>query len=143
MTRLLTLLLIISSVILPSYSYEDTIEDTVESSMLRTKMCADFCSVDNCRTYVTPLNRCYNARHLFPGDDAWSDLDIMDVTMNGSTLPSEEFQREFYSTSDGSCGGETGMSTDSYTLPFGECVGPFGAPRPWGIMSVMDVAEEE
>jgi len=46
------------------------------------------------------------------------------------------FGRYFYATTDGTCEGDP---TDSFEdLPVGECVGPFGAPRPWGAFAFVD-----
>lgn len=109
-----------------------------------------------CKSYTTPLNQCYNAQNLFPGDESWSAHDIYD------TISMMNMKRTFYKSSDGTCsnaltlwelsesaedagvgdflaGGvydhyitQEGGSDDYFILPFDECVGPFGPPRPWG-----------
>eukprot|EP00565_Helicotheca_tamesis_P008577 CAMPEP_0185728774 /NCGR_PEP_ID=MMETSP1171-20130828/4161_1 /TAXON_ID=374046 /ORGANISM="Helicotheca tamensis, Strain CCMP826" /LENGTH=168 /DNA_ID=CAMNT_0028397517 /DNA_START=67 /DNA_END=573 /DNA_ORIENTATION=+ len=168
MIHLVSLLLIISSLNHPSYASKtpplrnrklsesdkkgSSIENTNEGGAmtggrLRTTLCADKCKSD-CKTYVTPLNECYNGLIMFPDDESWGQFDIMDVTMTDYTMPGQQFQRNFYETTDGSCGEAAGgqipgVPTDDFTLPFGECVGPFGAPRPWGTMNTLDLVEEE
>lgn len=66
---------------------------------------------------------------MFPGDESWGDSDVRDdnvtFTANDERV---SFVRTFYSTNDATCGG----LSESETLPLNECVGPFGAPRPWG-----------
>ena len=88
---------------------------------LNMTVCAIKC-ISNCRTYTTPIG-CYSPRVMFPGDPQWGTSDIYDEYIN-STI----FKRYFYSSENSSCFHET----DSYLLPFHECVGPFGKPRPWG-----------
>jgi hypothetical protein len=43
--------------------------------------------------------------------------------------------REFFATKNGTCLGEP---TDSFDLPLGVCVGPFGKPRPWGVFECQE-----
>lgn len=115
------------------------------------------CSRD-CIAYRTPLNSCYNGAKLFPGDPSWGEFDVLDRVDDqilGGLRPSRygegeleldaeyepfwgdgSFGRYFYATTNGTCGGDP---TDSFEdLPVGECVGPFGAPRPWGAFSFVD-----
>ena len=54
-------------------------------------------------------------------------------------------KRSFYKSTDGSCAGrgeETNApqpvdGDDSFIIPLGDCVGPFGPPRPWGKFTVL------
>jgi hypothetical protein len=118
---------------------------------LQTKLCVDRCESSlDCVVYKTPWMTCYNGQALFPSDPSWSEWDILDIPLplppstttmtasimnggkdeNSSRLPlSSSFQRSFFSTQNASCANE---ATDIYTLPLNACVGPFGAPRPWG-----------
>ena len=97
-------------------------------------------NLNGCKTYTTPLDKCYNAKNLFPNDPSWSEFDIYD------TLSMKSLKRTFYKSSDGSCSNmikleellenydnfAEQMNDDYFVLPFDQCVGPFGAPRPWG-----------
>ncbi|KAL3762517.1 hypothetical protein ACHAW5_008443 [Stephanodiscus triporus] len=113
---------------------------------IRTLMCAsESCDVadegtSGCRAYTTPLNACYNARFLFPGDESWGDSDVFDEMIMGN------IKRTFYRSGDGSCAGRGGEGSgdamghngdDSFVLPLDECVGPFGPPRPWGKFTLL------
>ena len=101
------------------------------------------------RSDTTPLDACYNARTLFPGDEAWSDLDIWDE------LVMRNLKRTFYESTDGSCAGRpAGGGTDalppqpvdgedSFVMPFDACVGPFGPPRPWGKFTLLGTIRHE
>ena len=64
---------------------------------------------------------------LFDGDAQWGRWDTRDEVVAG-----RELRRAFYDTTDGSCGAET----DHVRVPLDACVGPFGAPRPWGTLRV-------
>jgi hypothetical protein len=134
-----------------------------ETQHVQTTMCRicndneiDDTSSQDCRTYTTPLNTCYNAQTLFPDDPSWSTLDIYD------TMSMKSLKRTFYKSQDGSCSNvvhnvqdveiinrarlssslyknenvlmktKTTQEDDYFILPFDECVGPFGEPRPWG-----------
>lgn len=97
--------------------------------LLNSTLCKGRC-VDDCKSYVTSLGRCFNGQSLFPDDPTWGFYDISDVV-----LSEDSFRREFFGSKDGNC---TGEPTDSFTLPIHECVGPFGAPRPWGDFSFVN-----
>jgi hypothetical protein len=97
--------------------------------LLNSTLCKGRC-VDDCKSYVTPLGQCFNGQSLFPDDPSWGLYDISDVG-----LSNDSFSREFFGSKDGNC---TGEPTDSFILPIHECVGPFGAPRPWGDFSFVD-----
>jgi hypothetical protein len=97
--------------------------------LLKSTLCEGRC-VDNCKSYVTPLDQCFNGQSLFPDDPSWGFYDISDVV-----LSNDSFSRHFFGSKDGNC---TGEPTDSFILPIHECVGPFGAPRPWGDFSFVD-----
>eukprot|EP00580_Thalassiosira_gravida_P015392 CAMPEP_0201667566 /NCGR_PEP_ID=MMETSP0494-20130426/15616_1 /ASSEMBLY_ACC=CAM_ASM_000839 /TAXON_ID=420259 /ORGANISM="Thalassiosira gravida, Strain GMp14c1" /LENGTH=175 /DNA_ID=CAMNT_0048147597 /DNA_START=8 /DNA_END=535 /DNA_ORIENTATION=- len=116
----------------------------VRTLMCTTESCTD-ATVDTpgCKEYTTPLETCYNAQTLFPGDESWSDLDIYD------TMMMRNLKRTFYESKDGSCGGreeeEDGHNIpqavdgdDTFILPIGDCVGPFGPPRPWGKFTLLE-----
>ena len=96
---------------------------------------------DGCKSYTTPLNECYNGASLFPGDDSWSDVDIID------TIVMKSLRRKFFTSKDKSCQDleekdntavEPVDGDDSFVIPFDECVGPFGPPRPWGKLTVIE-----
>ena len=108
---------------------------------IRTLMCtSESCddadeNTPGCNGYVTPLNACYNAGVLFPGDESWGTYDIYD------DMVMKNIRRTFYPSTDGSCagrgfGGEE-RSDDSFILPLDVCVGPFGQPRPWGKFTLL------
>jgi hypothetical protein len=100
------------------------------SNTIETKMCDTFCSNrnTNCVVFETPVGVCYNGQSLFPNDPSWGEYDIRDVVVDFSS-----FVRTFYATVDESCRN----STDLFSLPFDECVGPFGQPFPWGKFSLL------
>ena len=93
---------------------------------LNTTLCKDFCTT-SCISYRTPLGECYNPQKMFPGDASWGESDILDddITFTNGQVT---FQRSFYSSSDNTCT----ATPETITLPLNECIGPFGAPRPWG-----------
>jgi hypothetical protein len=97
--------------------------------LLNSTLCKRRC-VDDCKAYVTPLGQCFNGQSLFPDDPSWGVYDIADVV-----LSTDSFSRQFFGSKDGNC---THAPTDSFILPIHECVGPFGAPRPWGYFSFVD-----
>ena len=101
---------------------------TTSVSFLVTKLCADKCESD-CRHYQTPFQQCYNGQSLFPNDTSWnSTVDILDTLVNEN-----QFRREFFPQGQ-NCQREP---TDGFELPFEACVGPFGAPRPWGCFQML------
>jgi hypothetical protein len=102
--------------------------------LLNSTLCEGRC-VDGCKSYVTPLNQCFNGQSLFPDDPSWGVYDISDIVLSSDLLnESASFSRQFFGSKDGNC---TGGPTDSFILPIYECVGPFGAPRPWGEFSFL------
>jgi hypothetical protein len=97
-------------------------------TLLNTTLCKDFCKTD-CVSYLTPLTKCFSPRKLFPNDPSWGENDLLDDNVTFAANDGQvTFERAFYSTNDGTCGG----TAELQTLPLNECVGPFGAPRPWG-----------
>lgn len=86
------------------------------------------CSLDNDpQSFVVPTGSCYSPTKLFPDDaDVWGEGDIRDVCHDLF------IERSFFGSVDGSCQGEP---TDVYKLEYDTCLGPFGAPRPWGVFS--------
>lgn len=100
------------------------------TSMVNMTLCHDMCHWD-CQSYVTPLDTCFSSRNLFPNDPSWSDgWDILDTIV----LDQAMLHRIIYSSQDGTC---TGTDPDSFDIPLNECVGPFGAPRPWGTFQLL------
>jgi hypothetical protein len=100
--------------------------------LLRSTLCVDACLHD-CKEYVTPLGECYNGQILFPNDPSWGDVNIRDnpVVTNGQ----QQLHRRFFpSGNNTSC--EQTETTDQFTLDLDVCLGPFGPPRPWGILTV-------
>jgi hypothetical protein len=95
-------------------------------------LCHDRC-VSGCVSYRVPLGTCFSPPQLWPGDPQWGDNDVLDECTNASY-----FRRSFYSSLDGSCVGKTG----GFELPIGDCVGPFGKPRPWGSFNLSCGAED-
>eukprot|EP00929_Paragymnodinium_shiwhaense_P113081 TRINITY_DN81349_c0_g1_i1.p2 TRINITY_DN81349_c0_g1~~TRINITY_DN81349_c0_g1_i1.p2 ORF type:complete len:169 (-),score=16.60 TRINITY_DN81349_c0_g1_i1:296-802(-) len=81
---------------------------------------------DDPEVFHPPLDTCFNPRKLWPASksEAWGASDVLDQCNAGVSV-----LRTFYDSTDGSCSG----IRDTYTLPLGVCLGPFGAPRPWGV----------
>ena len=109
----------------------------VKTTLCSTQDCNDYNGeaerVGVCKTYLTPLSKCYNAKNLFPGDESWSDIDILDELSLSADVSS--LKRTFYKSKDGSC-----SDVDySWIQPFEVCEGPFGKPRPWGKFSLVDI----
>lgn len=116
-------------------------------------------------TYHPPVGGCFSPPKLWPGDQSWGEFDVRDTCVVLSLAADEEVEvvtgakpqlgdwgrgdgasaarnehavansglkREFFGTTNGTCAGEP---TDSFDLPLGVCVGPFGKPRPWGVFT--------
>ena len=47
--------------------------------MLNTLLCKDRGCSDECQTYLTPVNTCFNGLTLFPDDPSWSEFDMLDA----------------------------------------------------------------
>eukprot|EP00978_Attheya_sp_CCMP212_P035555 scaffold155359_cov52-Attheya_sp.AAC.2 len=108
-------------------------DSAITTRRMKTLLCVDHGCSDDCVTYETPLNTCFNGEILFPNDPAWGKYDIFDRPMKDGS--DTQFHRYFFTTTDGTCEGNSQKdppSDDIYTLPLEECVGPFGEPRPWG-----------
>jgi hypothetical protein len=113
---------------------------TTHSFIMTTVLYHDHaCHGKDCRIYQTPMNECYNGQLLFPNDPSWGSYDIYDQWWNNESklllLSSNHnmttsFQRTLYQSNDSSC--HHYHVHDVFTLPWYECVGPFGIPRPWG-----------
>lgn len=105
------------------------------TSFLLTTLCGDKCK-RHCRQYQTPLLTCFQGASLFPDDPSWNtSASIFDSPINAT-----HFQRDFYehgSSCDHPC---HGPPTDGFTLPYHTCVGPFGAPRPWGTFQILSLS---
>lgn len=110
--------------------------DTVgrDLDVLNTTVCSDRCSGD-CIHFFTPIETCYNGQNMFDKkDNPFGEQDILDQTIMGSDGLPKGIKREFFSSTDGSCSGNI---TDSFDdIPIGKCVGPYGPPRPWGILKI-------
>ena len=46
-------------------------------------------------------------------------------------------KRQFFKSADGTCDGTSMEEDNSFILPFDDCVGPFGPPRPWGKFTLL------
>jgi len=114
----------------------DVVSTSTVETMTLCVNCSDDsgCSKDRAAVvYHPPVGRCFSPPKLYPDDPAWGPSDVRDsckAADGDSRTYSTSLVREFFNTTDGSCGGEP---TDSYELPLGTCVGPFGKPRPWGV----------
>jgi hypothetical protein len=134
MLRLLSILLFLSG-------QSDAKQD--EDALLPTKpslnmtLCTDKCTGD-CQSYITPVSKCYNSGALFPNDPSWSGLDVLD------TVICQTLVRTIFSKSkNASCTVSDDDSDDRFQIPLNECVGPFGAPRPWGWFSLRSSSNED
>ena len=84
-------------------------------------------------TFRIPLNECFNPRKQWPGEDGkavWGKGDVRDTCV----LDCSKVIRRLYSSENGTCSG----NVSRLVLPTGPCLGPFGAPRPWGVFSCGD-----
>ena len=109
------------------------------SSSLLTTLCRGQC-VQDCRNYITPLHQCYNGRELFPSDPSWSEFDILDtiIMSNDDGNDDSSLERFIFDSTDKSCRNVV----DYFVLPTNTCVGPFGAPRPWGTFTIIEAVAE-
>jgi hypothetical protein len=80
--------------------------------------------------YETPLYRCFNGASLFHNSMDWGDVDIYDEISSSSL----SLRRTFYASHNSTCDSPV---DDTYDLPLDECLGPFGAPHPWGRFSIV------
>jgi hypothetical protein len=90
--------------------------------------------------YETPLYRCFNGASMFHNSVDWGDVDIYDEVISSSSSSSLllNLRRTFFDASHNStCDGPV---DDTYDLPLDECLGPFGAPHPWGRFSIVLMA---
>lgn len=103
-------------------------------SLLRTTLYPPAgCGESPAALYLTPLDFCYNGQDLFPNDPSWSGFDVLD------TLGEDGFlHRSIFSSTDQSCEN----ATDELMIDLNICVGPFGAPYPWGILEAMSSIEQ-
>lgn len=107
-------------------------------SLLRSTLYVDLRSCrsgepgsNDSKTYESPVNRCYNPRHIFDDDTQWGLIDIFDTCVlngNGTIM----VNRTFYNSTDSSCSGPP--DSGFQLLPTSYCIGPFGTPRPWGVL---------
>lgn len=99
--------------------------------ILETVLCVDKC-LTGCKAYTTTIGVCYNGQQLFPEDPSWSTFDIFDTLVDASTI-----QRSFFATTNSTCGAEP---ADGFSLPMNVCIGPFGEPRPWGRLILLQAS---
>ena len=115
--------------------------------LVRLTMCQDNKCHWDCQIYVTPLDSCFSSANLFPNDPSWSDgWDILDTTRGneeeeavGRAAPTT-LHRLIFSSKNGTCVGHN--PPDSFDIPLDFCVGPFGAPRPWGTFELLPALVE-
>lgn len=101
------------------------------ASTLETVLCIDKCFSD-CKAYSTPLGFCFNAQKFFPSDPSWSKFDILDELIGKVNI-----KRTIYASSNGTCV----QRTDEFVLPLNQCIGPWGEPRPWGKLILLQDLE--
>ena len=89
---------------------------------------SDECAGDSDpQVFTVPVGECFNPLATWPDSgDVWGEFDILDECGELALT------RTFFASTNGSC---AGAPTDSYTLPYDTCLGPFGAPRPWGVFT--------
>ena len=80
----------------------------------------------DCKSYL-PSAACFNPRRDFPADPQWGESDLRDE------LNATHIVRSLYNSMNASC---SGPPTGGFTVRLGECVGPFGKPRPWGVFAL-------
>lgn len=110
--------------------------------ILNTTICKDRC-MSGCINYLTPIGSCYNGNSFLIGrkekensnpfgeNDIWDDPVLL---LDGGAKRVIAIQRKFYNSTNSSC---TGGITDFFDkLPLEKCIGPFGPPRPWGILAL-------
>lgn len=81
-----------------------------------------YCQDAPVKRFETPLDECYRP----PKDDQWTTLDVYD------TILLEHLHRQFYTSTNRTCNYK---NESVLVIPINECVGPMGAPHPWGIFS--------
>lgn len=130
----------------------DSSSSHADQKMIQLDVCGDKCGGQNCKTYKTPLQECFNGLNLFgPDDETWGESDVYDVYHERRNSITRYF---FEDSSDGTCGGHTTTNSDSGEvdvdlskasfsnhIPLEKCVGPFGQPRPWGEFTLYDESQ--
>jgi len=91
----------------------------------------------NCAHYVTPIGMCYNGLSMFnEKDNPFGDYDTFDEPIAKDAVGVFGIKRSFFNSTNSTC---SGGITDSFDdIPVGKCVGPFGEPRPWGLLKIVD-----
>ena len=86
----------------------------------------DLCAGDSDpKVFDVPVGKCFNPQVIFPDSgEVWGKFDVLDDCGDYTMT------RKFFATTNGTCGGN---ATDTYRLRYDRCLGPFGAPRPWGV----------
>ena len=114
--------------------------DRSTNMSLNTTLCAEKCFGD-CRHYITPIKICYNGYTMFQKhgeDNPFGEHDVLDEPI---TIPKKTgiqivgIKRIFYKSTNSTCSG--GMTDSFDDIPVGTCVGPFGDPRPWGLLKIV------
>jgi hypothetical protein len=105
---------------------------SLEGSLVNLTLCQSKCR-GGCHSYITPLGICFPSGDWFPNDPSWSDgWDILDTLIVGTST----LHRAIYPSKNGSC---AGRHPDTFDIPLGVCVGPFGVPRPWGTFAILPI----
>lgn len=129
---------------------------------LKTTLFAEKCIGDDFAVYVTPINRCYNGKKIIRifGEEPSITDDFATASINGKNVKLKNpygendildelikqndeiigIKRSFFQSKNTTC---TGGISDSFpNIPTDTCVGPFGPPKPWGILNVMNQTSE-
>ena len=116
----LTLLVVLSNCPTVSASAQETMTLCLNCS--NTDGCA---SDDDSLEFEVPVSTCFSPTELYPDSgDVWGEFDILDECNERGV------KRVIYDSKNGTCLGDI---TDTYILQYDKCLGPFGAPRPWGV----------
>lgn len=127
-----------------------------ENAILKTTLYVEKCIGDDFEIYSTPIDECYSGKDSYNTkqnlrtktmdeksisanldfNNPYGEHDIKDelVKQNGEIVG---IQRSFFQSTNSTC---TGGITDSFpNIPLDTCVGPFGEPRPWGVLNVINL----
>ena len=129
---------------------------------LKTTLFAEKCIGDDFTVYVTPINKCYNGKEMgMLGEDSSIVNNFAATLINGKNVKLKNpygendildelikendeiigIKRSFFHSKNTTC---TGGITDSFpNIPIDICVGPFGPPKPWGILNVINQTSED
>ncbi|GMH54982.1 hypothetical protein TL16_g08828 [Triparma laevis f. inornata] len=100
-------------------------------------LCLNCSNTDGCESdsspleFEVPVDTCFSPTELYPdAGDVWGEYDILD------TCNERGVKRVIFDSKNGTCLN----ATDTYILQYDKCLGPFGAPRPWGVFECVDSA---